>query len=85
MGTLPGRGGLVATPAEDVIRAGGVVAVLARAFDVWWLNARRIVYVVDERAWSHAWGFGNAARPRRERREERFLTEWGPGDNAVHY
>src|SRR5215510_6001960 len=35
-------------PPETPIQAGQVVAVVARLFGLWWLNACRIVYVVDE-------------------------------------
>jgi uncharacterized protein (UPF0548 family) len=34
-------------PPETPIQAGQVVGVIARLFGVWWLNACRIVYVVD--------------------------------------
>src|SRR5689334_3639432 len=37
-----------AWPPETPIRAGQVVAVVARAAGLWWLNACRIVYAVDE-------------------------------------
>src|SRR5262245_35654148 len=37
-----------AWPADTPLREGETVAVLIRAFGLWWLNAARIVYVVDE-------------------------------------
>src|SRR5690348_14463890 len=35
-------------PTDAPIEVGTVVAVLARAFGLWWLNASRIVYTVEE-------------------------------------
>src|SRR5262249_38812202 len=37
-----------AWPPETPIQAGAVVAVVARSMGLWWLNACRIVYVVQE-------------------------------------
>src|SRR5689334_18507932 len=37
------------TPAAAPIQEGQVVAMLAHALGFWWLNACRIVYVLDER------------------------------------
>src|SRR6476661_2304005 len=34
---------------DDSIKAGGLVGVTGRALGLWWLNACRVVYVVDER------------------------------------
>src|SRR2546423_3951019 len=33
---------------DDSIKVGGLVGVAARSFGMWWLNACRVVYVVDE-------------------------------------
>lgn len=55
-------------------REGETVAVLVRAFGLWWLNAARILYVVDEpRRFCFAYGTlpGHA-----ESGEERFCVEW---------
>ena len=41
-------GWLEAWPPETPIQTGEVVAIMARAIGLWWLNACRIVYVVDE-------------------------------------
>lgn len=41
-------GWVEAGPRETPIRAGEAVAVMGHALGVWWLNACRIVYVVDE-------------------------------------
>ncbi len=39
---------LKALPADTPIKEGQVVAILARSLGLWWLNACRIVAVVDE-------------------------------------
>ena len=55
------------------IAEGEVVAVHVRAFGVWWLNAARIVYVIDE---PRRFGFAYGTLPgHAERGEERFLVE----------
>ena len=41
-------GWVEAWPPETPVQAGQVVAVVARVCGLWWLNACRIVYVVDE-------------------------------------
>jgi Domain of unknown function (DUF1990) len=41
-------GWVEAWPPDTPIQAGQVVAVIARLFGLWWLNACRIVYAVDE-------------------------------------
>src|SRR3954447_7437986 len=41
-------GWLEVWPPTTAIRAGEVVAVLARSWGLWWLNACRVVYGVDE-------------------------------------
>jgi uncharacterized protein (UPF0548 family) len=64
------------------IEIGTTVAVLVRAFGLCWLNAARIVYVIDER---DRFGFAYGTLPDHvERGEERFLVERGP-DGAVAY
>ncbi|HWU87090.1 MAG TPA: DUF1990 domain-containing protein [Kofleriaceae bacterium] len=64
------------------IAEGEVVAVHVRAFGVWWLNAARIVYVIDE---PRRFGFAYGTLPgHAERGEERFLVEW-LGDDEVWY
>ena len=62
------------------IAAGEVVAVLVRA-GVWWLNAARIVYVIDEPT---RFGFAYGTLPgHAECGEERFLVE--QRDDSVYY
>src|SRR4051794_36656464 len=41
-------GWVEACPRDTPIQAGVVVAVVARTFGLWWLNACRVVYVVNE-------------------------------------
>jgi uncharacterized protein (UPF0548 family) len=59
------------------IASGTVVASLARAGGMWWLNACRIVYVVDEKSPSRRFGFAfGTLEDHAERGEERFMIEW---------
>jgi uncharacterized protein (UPF0548 family) len=80
-------GWVEAMPADDAIRVGGMVAVLARTFGVWWLNACRIVYLVDdEEGPIRRWGFAYGTLPgHAESGEERYLIEWDRSDDAVWY
>jgi uncharacterized protein (UPF0548 family) len=67
---------------ETPVEKGQVVAVLARAFGVWTLNACRIVYVVDE---ATRFGFAYGTLPdHAEAGEERFLIEQDD-DGGVWY
>jgi len=72
---------------EAEIRAGTHVAVVARAFGMWWLNACRVVDVVDEHNGTiRRWGFAYGTLPAHvERGEERFLVEWDRNDDGVWY
>lgn len=67
-------------PRGVAIQTGAIVAVKARAFGTWSLNACRVVYVVDEaRRFGFAYGtLGDHV----ERGEERFLIEWLPDDSV---
>jgi uncharacterized protein (UPF0548 family) len=68
------------------IKPGEVVAVLARAIGLWWLNACRIVYVVDETGQITKFGFAYGTLPDHAGSgEERFLIEWDRADNSVWY
>jgi uncharacterized protein (UPF0548 family) len=65
-----------AWPPDTPIKTGQVVAVVARAFGLWWLNACRIIYVVDETEPMHRFGFAYGTLPGHAGRgEERFLIE----------
>ena len=71
---------------DTPIRTGEVVAVLGRAFGVWWVNACRIVYVVDEAGPVSRFGFAYGTLPgHAESGEERFPVEWDRGDDGVWY
>ena len=80
-------GWVEAHPAGAQIAVGMEVAVIARTMGVWWMNACRVVYVVDEvvdgvRRWGFAYG---TLLAHAERGEERFLIEQSLSDGAVHY
>jgi uncharacterized protein (UPF0548 family) len=65
------------------IETGTAVAVLARFAGVWWLNACRIVYVVDESAPLRRFGFAYGTLPdHAESGEERFTVEWREDDSV---
>jgi len=79
-------GWVEAWPPETPIQAGQVVAVVARFFGLWWLNACRIVYVVDEEGPVTRYGFAYGTLPgHAESGEERFTVEWHEADDAVWY
>jgi uncharacterized protein (UPF0548 family) len=81
------RLGWVETCPPDIpIKVGKVVAVLARNLGVWWLNACRIVYVVDDDGPVQRFGFAYGTLPgHAESGEERFLAEWDRATGAVCY
>ena len=62
------------------------MAVVARAIGLWWLNACRIVYVVDEVEPIQRFGFAYGTLPDHAASgEERFMVEWDRADNSVWY
>jgi uncharacterized protein (UPF0548 family) len=64
------------------LETGTAVAVLARFAGIWWLNACRIVYLVDE---ARRFGFAYGTLPdHAESGEERFTVEWRD-DGSVWY
>jgi uncharacterized protein (UPF0548 family) len=68
------------------IRSGTNVAMLAKCFGIWWLNACRIVYVIDEPGAVRKFGFAYGTLAEHvERGEERFLIEWNQNDDSVWY
>ena len=72
-------------PANTPIVEGETVAVLFRVFGLWWLNAARIVYVVDEAQPVRRFGFAYGTLPGHiERGEELFSVEW-QADDTVWY
>jgi uncharacterized protein (UPF0548 family) len=71
---------------ETPIRTGEVVVVIARNFGLWWLNACRIVYVVDEPDSTSRFGFAYGTLPDHAASgEERFLVEWNRESDEVWY
>jgi uncharacterized protein (UPF0548 family) len=72
-------------PASAPIREGQVVAMQAHALGVWWLNACRIVYVIEESAPVRRFGFAyGTLEAHVEQGEERFSVEL-QADGAVWY
>ena len=79
-------GWVEAWSADTPIRPGEVVVVMGRAVGFWWLNACRIVYVVDEAGSICKFGFAYGTLPGHvESGEERFLIEWDQGEDSVWY
>lgn len=79
-------GWVEALPTETPIEAGEVVAVMGRVFGLWWLNACRIVYVVDEVGSMVRFGFAYGTLPGHgESGEERFVIEWDRANDCVWY
>jgi len=68
-------------------RVGDMVAVIARFGRIWWLNACRIIYVVDEEdAQGRRIGLGYGTLPDHAAvGEERFLVEWNRATDEVFY
>lgn len=72
-------------PVDMPISAGNVVAIVARVYGIWWLNAARIVYVIDEHDPPRRFGFAYGTLPGHvEEGEERFTIEWH-ADDGVWY
>ncbi|MGI9429279.1 MAG: DUF1990 family protein [Bythopirellula sp.] len=77
------RGWTELVPANAEQREGVTLAMLARCFGKWWLNACRIVYVVDDRHPHRRIGFAYGTLPGHvECGEERFLIEWDDEDQV---
>ena len=71
---------------ETPIQTGEVVAVIARNVGLWWLNACRIVYVVDEEEPIQRYGFAYGTLPDHAGTgEERFLVERDRASGEVWY
>lgn len=73
-------GWVTIVPRGVPIEVGAIVAVKARAFGTWSLNASRVVYVINE---PRRFGFAYGTLPDHvECGEERFLIEWLPDDSV---
>lgn len=70
-------------PEGAAIAPGSVIAIVARGVLLWWANAARIVYVIDE---PDRFAFGYGTLPHHiARGEERFLVERDPVDDSVWF
>lgn len=79
-------GWVEACPSDTPIQTGEVVAVVAHVMGLWWLNAARIIYVIDEDGPVHRFGFAyGTLADHVESGEERFLIEWNQADDSVWY
>ena len=79
-------GWVEAWPPETPIQTGEVIAVIAHEIGLWWLNACRIVYVVDEPGPLRRFGFAYGTLPGHAGTgEERFLVEWDRASGEVWY
>jgi len=79
-------GWLESAPSTTPIAIGESVAVIARLFGVWWLNACRIIDVIEQSGPTTKFGFAYGTLPDHvECGEERFLIEWDHADNSVWY
>ena len=79
-------GWLEAWSPQTPIQVAEVVAVVARNLGLWWLNACRIVYVVDEVGSVSRYGFAYGTLPDHAGTgEERFLVEWDHASGDVWY
>ncbi len=70
-------------PKDVPIMAGEQVAVLGRAFGIWWLNACRIVYTITESGNGAKFGYAYGTLPDHLAvGEERFLVEIEPDEQV---
>ena len=68
------------------IAEGSNVAVLAHRIGLFWLNACRIVYLIDEDGPTKRFGFAYGTLTKHaESEKERFLVEWNRETDAVSY
>jgi len=74
-------------PSGVRVEVGSVVAVKARAFGTWSLNATRILYLIDDDgSLLRRFGFAYGTLPDHvETGEERFTIEWHKDDDSVWY
>jgi uncharacterized protein (UPF0548 family) len=81
-------GWVTVVPPGKPLAVGTTVAVQAKVFGLWSLNAARIVYVIDEQQCENVrYGFAYGTLPDHvERGEERFTIEWKKDeDDSVWY
>lgn len=79
-------GWLEARPDDTPIQEGQVVVILAHVIGIWWLNACRIVSVLDHDGPVRKFGFAyGTLQDHAGTGEERFLIEWDHSDDSVWY
>ncbi len=79
-------GWLETLPVGTPIKEGQVVAILTCSLGLWWLNACRIVAVVDEDGPVKRFGFAYGTLPGHVGSgEERFLVEWDRQGGSVWF
>ena len=72
-------------PVNAAIRAGEIVTLQIHALGLWWMNAARIVYTIEEHGTPERFGFAYGTLPAHvEQGEERFSVELQP-DGGVWY
>jgi uncharacterized protein (UPF0548 family) len=74
-------------PVDAPIHVGETVIVLARAGGMWWANAARIVFVVDDSSETISrFGFAYGTLPGHvESGEEKFVIEWDRATDVVSF
>ena len=81
-------GWVTVAPPRQPLEVGTTVAVQAKFFGLWWVNAARIVYTVNEQEGQNPrYGFAYGTLPDHvESGEERFTVEWKKDeDDSVWY
>ncbi|SFJ47283.1 DUF1990 family protein [Planctomicrobium piriforme] len=79
-------GWVSAVPPDTPLQPGQTVGVLATVLGVWWLNACRIIHLIDEPAPRRRFGFAYGTLPEHVGSgEECFLITWDQNDNSVWY
>src|SRR5208283_5244302 len=59
---------------------------VANAIGLWWLNACRIIFVINDSGATSRFGFAYGTLPDHAATgEERFIVEWNQADNSVWY
>ncbi|QDT56463.1 hypothetical protein Pan44_45170 [Caulifigura coniformis] len=77
---------VTAGPTDTPVEVGQPIAVWARKFGLYWVNACRIVYVQAEEGPLTRFGFAYGTLPGHvEAGEERFLVEWNRQTDEVFY
>lgn len=78
--------GLRVCPQETPIKPGEVLAIVIRICGVWWLNACRIIYVIDDAGPIQRFGFAYGTLPDHAvSGQEQFLIEWDRESDCVWY